>query len=77
MQKFDSMIYQLVYKRSLRFRLSYWWHMLKARPKLALAVFAARLGLGTARLLGQKNLPPQLEQLEKFEQQLSGPGPKN
>lgn len=77
MQKFDSMIYQLVYKRSLRFRLSYWWHMLKARPKLALAVFAARLGLGTARLLGQKQLPPQLEQLEKFEQQLSGPGPKN
>ena len=67
--KFDAMIYDLMYKRSLRFRISYWWHMLKARPKLALAMLGTRLSKKTARMLGKRQLP-QLKKLEELEKML-------
>jgi glycogen(starch) synthase len=37
LKSFDDMIYKLLYQRSLRFRISYWFHMFKARPKLTIA----------------------------------------
>jgi hypothetical protein len=43
LKSFDTMIYGLLYKRSLRFRLSYWLHMFKARPKLTLAKIMYKL----------------------------------
>jgi hypothetical protein len=64
LKSFDSMIYGLLYKRSLRFKLSYWFHMFRARPKLALAKLSYFLAECPFKLFKQRSLPPYLRKLQ-------------
>lgn len=61
---FDQMIYQLMYKRSLSFRMSYWFHMLKDRPKLFTANVVLNAATRALQLLGRDQLPANLEKLK-------------
>jgi glycosyltransferase involved in cell wall biosynthesis len=73
MKKFDEMIYRLLYKRSLRFRISYWFHMFKARPKFAIAKCTYESLLSLSKILGRKDVPPYLRKLQSaIESQESG-----
>ena len=47
LRAFDKMVYDLLYRKSLAFRLSYWFHMLKDRPRL----FAANAAMETSSML--------------------------
>lgn len=66
LKTFDRMIYELMYRRSLRFRMSYWFHMFKDRPKLFLANLAYNTASKTLKLLGRDKLPERLERLKKL-----------
>lgn len=66
LRAFDKMIYDLMYKRSLSFRLSYWYHMLKDRPKLFTANMALKAGTAISDLLGRDQLPERLEKLKQL-----------
>ncbi len=61
---FDQMIYKHMYKNSLSFRLSYWFHMAKDRPRL----FAATAALGTTKRVLKVFRMDDLPQLRKLEQ---------
>lgn len=65
LRAFDKMIYELMYKRSLSFRISYWYHMLKDRPKLFTATMALNAGTAISKILGRDKLPDSLENLKK------------
>lgn len=61
---YEKMLYDLLYRESLRFRLSHWYHAFRDRPRLMLAkalALALRLGL---RFSGNKSAPQPLQQLE-------------
>jgi glycogen synthase len=71
LKAFDKMIYELMYKRSLTFRMSYWFHMLKDRPKLFTANAALKAGTMVSQLLGRDELPERLERLKELIDQQS------
>lgn len=62
---FDQMVYKLLYKRSLRFRLSYWFHMLKDRPRLFAGNVLVGAGETLSRLFGRKEPPAQIARLKE------------
>ncbi len=63
---FDAMIYDLLYRRSLSFRLSYWYHMFKDRPKLAAAKSFVWAGTLVSKLAGQEKTPKSVERMKKL-----------
>ncbi|MBI5173917.1 MAG: glycosyltransferase family 4 protein [Candidatus Melainabacteria bacterium] len=71
LRAFDKMIYELMYRRSLRFRISYWFHMLKDRPKLFMANAALNTGTRISQFLGRDQLPKRLERLKELIDQQS------
>lgn len=66
LKTFDQMIYDLMYRRSLRFRLSYWFHMFKDRPKLFMANLAYNTASGALKLFGRDKLPERLERFKSL-----------
>jgi len=76
LKAFDKMIYDLLYKRSLSFRLSYWYHMLKDRPKLFTANMALKAGRTISALLGRDALPERLQKLQELVDQQKAPASK-
>lgn len=75
----DKTIYDLLFQRSFRFRISHRWRILKARPKLFAAKLAAKFMRGSLRLIGtsEAKMPPMLKNIEasidcKDRERLSG-----
>lgn len=64
---FDKMIYDLVYQKSWRFRITHWWTLGTRRPRLLLARVLLRVAKGTAKLFG-----PQTGSQPRFIQWLEG-----
>lgn len=64
MAKFDEMVYAFLYKRSLTFRLSYWFHMCKDRPKLFSATVLVNAADKLAGALKLKDKPAVIKKLE-------------
>jgi glycogen(starch) synthase len=62
----DKTIYDLLFQRSFRFRISHRWRILKARPKLFAAKLAAKVMRGSLRLVGtsEAKMPPMLKNIE-------------
>lgn len=63
---FDRTIYDLLFQQSYRFRLTHWWQILKARPKLFAAKTASKALRASLRLFGvnSANMPTVLKKLE-------------
>ncbi|MBX9670519.1 MAG: glycosyltransferase family 4 protein [Candidatus Obscuribacterales bacterium] len=66
LKAFDKMIYDLLYQRSLAFRMSYWYHMFKDRPKLFTATAAVNATSWLSQRLGRDTLPPRLERIREL-----------
>lgn len=66
LESMDKMFYDLMYQTSYRFRLSHWWHFLKARPKLFAAKLVSKISRRCFKIAGTKDdrMPRALVDLE-------------